>query len=643
MVCIFARQALIKPDLISLAGMIRALVMRAAPSQHGHRSFIRASFTRSFYYCCVLLWAANEAGGSAFLSCCPACNLNHRTATHLLFTNGRSDGAGTTVINMIEAASYAYRNGMVYGGAISCRYRVKHHVRIDKAVALMMGTANVLVENNDVADGGLKDALSTTLTPWLQLSRNEAHAIVNNSSWRGSPSMGSGNLPLVRPTLPFRAILREHVQRAVAAALSSHGGFTVLRSATSTDNMAAPRAVSTESRSSNDIAAAVANLIVTPVRVSLADHPRPSWFPPVFVTALRSGVACRNAPPSALQLSSLSAPSVSPSAPVIGKVLVAIHVRRGDVNTRDHLRFDSDNAYLRLINVLRRAIEDENEEEEKGEHNSVPLQLDAHIFSSTADGAWTKGHGGLEEDSDSFSRFRAARGVTAVHLDECDVLRCAWPSFVTYPPRPEDIDNPIILGTSEKVPRAFDLLVAARSAFSAVAAPYRMPAAPDGDRLHCATLSIADMVVRGYPGGRGSAGKFGDDDDDEDGNNKFQNNHDKYGDSSDDIDIDDALYHAMMNFSISGSRSEGAKQRPLRLRTCINELKATARERAPAMWAEEEKKKTTQTLYACPDFCATNTSKMLRHLAVSTLDMIHEKERKEGHRGDRKKKYVHHC
>ena len=70
--------------------------------------------------------------------------------------------------------------------------------------------------------------------------------------------------------------------------------------------------------------------------------------------------------------------------------------------------------------------------------------------------------------------------------------------------------------------------------------PGSMPAAPDGDRLHCATLSIADMVVRGYPGGRGSAGKFGDDDDDEDGNNKFQNNHDKYGDSSDDIDIDDA-------------------------------------------------------------------------------------------------------
>jgi hypothetical protein len=110
------------------------------------------------WFCLLVQLILNIAPIKSCSSGCRICSLNNAVASPLLYTEGRNDGAGSTLFSLIEAAAFAYHNGYNLGGTISCHHRVKHGLRIDKAVEFLLGTSELIHEGFLTSSSTIQDA-----------------------------------------------------------------------------------------------------------------------------------------------------------------------------------------------------------------------------------------------------------------------------------------------------------------------------------------------------------------------------------------------------------------------------------------------------------------------------------------------------
>jgi len=160
----------------------------------------------------------------------------HPPGSPLLFVQGRNDGAGSTLINLIEATAFAYHQGYNFGGTVSCRHREKHHFSIDDAVEFMLGDPSAVVFN-DVAeiDGLGGNGSSVGLAAAAAGARRALAAMGAFVLHRGARD-GPANVTAVRVPgapadadawfdAPFVAALRRRVGCRAADALKGGGHF----------------------------------------------------------------------------------------------------------------------------------------------------------------------------------------------------------------------------------------------------------------------------------------------------------------------------------------------------------------------------------------------------------------------------------
>ena len=76
---------------------------------------------------------------------CPSCTF-HAPGSPTLYVAGRNDGAGSTLINLVEAAAFAFHSGWNFGGTITCHNREKHHFSLDEAFDFMFGAGIILLD-----------------------------------------------------------------------------------------------------------------------------------------------------------------------------------------------------------------------------------------------------------------------------------------------------------------------------------------------------------------------------------------------------------------------------------------------------------------------------------------------------------------